>query len=206
MANLLRLLALATMAVIVAACGSSAGASATPPPVNFVGNSTCDTSSSSAYGVPNVNSLPPVGEEVDEMPHMHVAEGTKITYTHNPPTSGCHYNLGYGRAPITAGAYDRSVPNEYWVHNLEHGYIVVLYDCPAGCDQQFQALRNWAHGLPHDSGVSYAKVLILPYSGMQVPFAVVSWDWYDPMPTFNINEVQRFYANHTGHGPEQAGP
>ena len=201
------MLALAAVTVFAAACGTSA-AGPTLPPVNYVGNSSCDTSTGSAYSPlpPDVNSLPPVGEAVDEMPHTHVAEGTKIDYKHNPPTSGCHYNLGYTRAPTQAGAYDRVIPKEYWVHNLEHGYIVVLYDCPSGCTQQFQQLRSWYHGLQPDSGVAYAKVLIIPYAGMQVPFAAVSWDWYDPIPTFSIDEVQKFYANHRGHGPEQAGP
>jgi hypothetical protein len=154
---------------------------------------------------PDVNSLPPVGEAIDEMPHTHVAEGTKITYNHDPPTSGCHYNLGYGRAPIQSGAYNQTIPNEYWVHNLEHGYIVILYSCPSGCDAQFQQLRSWYHSLQPDTGVTYPKVLILPYPSMSVPFAAVSWDWYDPIPVFSINEVQKFYANHKGHGNEANG-
>lgn len=57
----------------------------------------------------------------------------------------CHHSLGYGEAPITAGAYPSTtvIPAEYWRHNLEHGSIVVLYKCPQGCDADFEALRQW---------------------------------------------------------------
>ena len=185
--------------------------------IKFVGNSTCPTNGGATpYNTnsdgrpvpPAVNSYPPVGEPVDEMPHTHVAPPAQVTYDHNPPTSGCHYNLGYGVAPIQTGAYDQVIKTEYWVHNLEHGYVVVLYNCPSGCSQQFNQLRQWYKGLPPDpSGVvPYARVIIIPYPSLPVPFAAVYWDWYYPIPVFSISEVQRFYANHVGHAPENAGP
>jgi len=73
-----------------------------------------------------------VGQKIPQMPHNHVDPGTKVTYEHNPPTSGCHYNLDKAGksqfAPIKPGVYTQSVDPEYWVHNLEHGYVVVVYD------------------------------------------------------------------------------
>lgn len=204
-------------AVVATACGSSASASPTTklPVISFVGNNSCPTAGASPYNgtgddkltPPAVNSFPPVGQAVNEMPHTHINPPARVTYNHNPPTSGCHYNLGYGTAPIQTGAYDQVIQPEYWVHNLEHGYIVVLYNCPSGCAQQFTQLRQWYRGLPPDPTgvVPYAKVVILPYPSMTVPFAAVAWDWYDPIPVFSIAEVQRFYANHVGHGPERSG-
>jgi hypothetical protein len=194
----------------VAGCGSPGPSASGIPSVSYVGNSTCPTSGTTAYSPspPGVSSLPPVGQAIDEMPHTHVAQGTSVMYNHDPPTSGCHYNLGYGNAPIQTGAYDQMIQPEYWVHNLEHGYVVILYNCPSGCTSEFQQLRTWYKGLPKDPTgvVPYAKVIIIPWSSMTVPFAAVSWDWYDPIPNFSIAEVQRFYANHVGHGPETAGP
>jgi Protein of unknown function (DUF3105) len=207
----------AAVVLPLVACGSS---SSNPtldslPTIQFVGNSTCPTSgaagpyftdSSGNVKPTPVNSLPPVGEPINEMPHTHVLPPTQVQYNHNPPTSGCHYNLGYGTAPIQAGAYDTEIPTEYWVHNLEHGYIAVLYNCPSGCATEFQALRTWYRGLPADPNFGYAKVIIIPYKEMTVPFACVSWDWYYPIPVFSIAEVQKFYANHEGNPPEPSGP
>jgi Protein of unknown function (DUF3105) len=205
----------ATLSGCGASAAPSASSSGTLPVIKFVGNNTCPTPGVSTYNTnssgqpvpPQVNSFPPVGQAINEMPHTHVNPPQRIQYNHNPPTSGCHYNLGYGTAPIQTGAYDREVQPEYWVHNLEHGYIVVLYNCPSGCQQQFTQLRQWYKGLPADPTgvVPYAKVVILPYAEMSVPFAALSWDWYDPIPVFSVKEVQRFYANHVGHGPERSG-
>jgi hypothetical protein len=179
------------------------------PTIQFVGNATCPTSGQQPYFAPSpapVNGMPPIGQAINEMPHTHVSPPTRVTYNHNPPTSGCHYNLGYPTAPIASGAYDKVIQPEYWVHNLEHGYVVALYNCPQGCTAQFQQLRNWYSSLPNASGLAYPRVLILPWPTMRVPFAMVSWDWYDPMNTFSLNEVKRFYANHIGQGAEPNAP
>ena len=207
----------AVLTTLVACGGSNSSGNLTNlPTIQFVGNSSCPTSGASPYFTDSsgnvkpapVNSQPPVGEPVNEMPHTHVLPPAQVTYDHNPPTSGCHYNLGYGQAPIQAGVYNSSpeIQPEYWVHNLEHGYVVVLYNCPSGCDAQFTALRNWYHSLPPDPTTGYAKVLVIPYSEMSVPFACVSWDWYYPIPVFSIDEVQKFYANHIGNAPEPNAP
>jgi len=206
-----------TLGVVATACGGAdANSGNNLPVIQFVGNSACPTQGATPYNTnnngqpvpPAVNSFPSVGQVVNEMPHTHVSPPTQITYNHNPPTSGCHYNLGYGVAPIQAGAYNQVIQTEYWVHNLEHGYVAVLYNCPSGCAPQFAQLRQWYHTLPPDPGgqVAYAKVIIIPYPSMNVPFAAVYWDWYDPIPVFSVAEVQRFYANHVGHAPEAAGP
>ena len=152
-----------------------------------------------------MNDSTPVGQAIDEMARTHVPLGTKITYEHNPPTSGCHYPPP--DAPVTAGAYDKAIPPEYWVHNLEHGYVVVLYNCPSGCHDDFDKLQSWYGGLPADPGgvVKYAKVLILPYSDMKPKFAMVSWGWYDSMDGLDIDEVQRFYDDHNNHSLEGPG-
>jgi len=73
------------------------------PTIQFVGNASCPTSGQQPYFAPqpaSVNSLPPAGQAIDEMPHTHVNPPTVVAYNHNPPTSGCHYNLGYPNAPM----------------------------------------------------------------------------------------------------------
>lgn len=206
----------------VAACGGGGGSSPSGskpsldqlPTIQFVGGTNCPTTGASPYFTTSngtvkpapVNSLPAVGQAVNEMPHTHVNQGTQVTYDHSPPTSGCHYNLGYGDAPIQSGVYDKAVPSEYWVHNLEHGYIVVLYNCPSGCNTEFQQLRTWYHSLPPSPGVPYPRALVLPYTNMNVPFAIESWDWFDPMPSFSLDEINKFYANHENNAAEKNAP
>ena len=196
--------------VLLSACGGDSNSNGIT--VNFVGNSTCDTNGQSPYSPspPNTNTAP-VGQPIDEMPHVHVAKGTNVTYMHNPPTSGCHYSLGVGVAPIAPGVYPpTALPNltaEFWVHNLEHGYIVVSYNCPTGCDADLQSLNTWYHTLPPDPGgaVAYAKFIAVPYPAQKEKWDVESWDWFDPIgSTLNLSEIQKFYANHVNQAPEGA--
>ena len=204
-----------TAAATVAACGSGGGGA------GHVSNDSCnDTAgSSSYYDDPGTNG-PPVGQQIAQMPHAHVAPPTRVTYEHNPPTSGCHYNLGYGKAPVSAGVYSTHIDAEYWVHNLEHGYIVVLYNCgdgtaPTACQTDFQALRAWYERQGADPGLSavvgqqqaYAKIVVIPWK-MDRKFAVVSWNWYDgfdKLDTSPTGELQKFVDNHVNHSPEGLG-
>ena len=154
---------------------------------------------------PQPNSLPAVGERVPEMSTSHVAVGTVVRYNHNPPTSGCHYSTSVRPgAPVRAGLYSTVIPREYWVHNLEHGYIVVLYNCPTGCAADLEALNVWYGALPADrDGTPYAKVLVLPYTEMAPHIAMVSFNWYDHIDgPLDVGAVQKFYLNHVGNGPE----
>ncbi|HEY2704393.1 MAG TPA: DUF3105 domain-containing protein [Candidatus Dormibacteraeota bacterium] len=160
---------------------------------------------------PRTNGGSDHAQVVPEMPHDHVTPPTRVVYAHDPPTSGCHYSLGYGQAPITAGVHPATpvVPAEHWVHNLEHGYVAVLYNCPQGCDADVQSLTLWLRRQAPDPGLKarpgvtpYAKVIVIPWPSMTPRFAAVFWDYYDPMDRLDLAELQRFYDNHLDTGPE----
>ena len=214
--SLPRVAAAAIAAVALLASCSSCGSDNTGQTVD---NSTCPYGPNSAGpyspNPPKTNGKTDKAQVIPEMPHEHVAPPAKVTYAHNPPTSGCHYSLGYGQAPITAGAYPytQSIPAENWVHNLEHGYIVVLYRCPEGCDADFTKLREWMAKQPPDPALAaltksqpgfkaYTKIIVVPWPSMTPKFAAVSWDYYDPMDTADTTELQHFYDNHVDTAPE----
>ncbi len=166
---------------------------------------------------PKTNGKTDHAQVIPEMPHERVAPPTKVTYAHNPPTSGCHYSLGYGQAPIAAGAYPytATIPAEYWVHNLEHGYMAVLYNCPKGCESQdFEEIRAWLKKLAPDPAlVSLAKSqqdrplhqghLVVPWPSMTAKFAAVSsGTTTTPMDKVDTTELQAFFDNHLDTAPE----
>ena len=44
------------------------------------------------------------------------------------------------------------MPTEQWVHNLEHGYAAVLYDCRGDCDEALlQNLESFVATVPASS-------------------------------------------------------
>lgn len=54
----------------------------------------------------------------------HIDGGTKTNYKSNPPTSGDHYTSW-----ILKGVYTEPRADGNLVHSLEHGYIIMWYDC-----------------------------------------------------------------------------
>lgn len=135
-----------------------------------------------------------LGERLPDEGYDHVPVGTQIKYRAQPPASGPHYP-----APASAGVYPGLAPG-FWVHSLEHGYIVLLYRPPVS-----QALLAQFQEMVRDFPVSKfgnVKLVIAPYEDMSHPFAVLAWDWRMWMDSFDRNTALQFYRQHVDHGRE----
>ena len=73
----------------------------------------------------------------------------------------------------------------YWVHNLEHGYVVLAYRCPSGvlgqgdCISQadMAGIQSWYDNAPAPTKSNCAtKVLAVRFDSMSTPFALLAWD------------------------------
>jgi hypothetical protein len=121
------------------------------------------------------------------MPNMgnsHVATGSRLSYLNCPPTSGGHYSQS-GLAPGRPGYYgpDAGIGPGSWVHNLEHGFVVVLYRCADdACPSEDTAadLRRFVVEAPStQSAVAcgfQSKVVVARFDDMSTPYALVAWD------------------------------
>lgn len=69
------------------------------------------------------SSQPLPGEQTLQDGRKHVTESEQ-KFKFNPPTSGDH-----DAAWITKGFYEEPRPDGALVHSLEHGYVIVWYDC-----------------------------------------------------------------------------
>jgi Protein of unknown function (DUF3105) len=151
-----------------------------------------------------VATAPLPGYVEPDMGHLHVDPGTKVTYANCPPASGKHYNVA-GVGPIDGGLYgptDATVP-EGWVHNLEHGAIVLLYSCPGGtgpgCTDAGQAelgtlLANWPNSPICNIPPGKLTPVITRFDDMKWPYAAVVWDVVLPMQTLDKDALFNFYA------------
>lgn len=69
-------------------------------------------------------SKPKPGIQLADEGREHVPIGTEVAYGTNPPTSGNHY------AQWTKwGVYDTPKDDRNLVHSLEHGYVIISYNC-----------------------------------------------------------------------------
>lgn len=69
-------------------------------------------------------SRPLPGEVIANLGRDHVTDIFGVKYNSNPPTSGPHFAIW-----SKAGVYDRLISDGYLIHSLEHGYIIISYDC-----------------------------------------------------------------------------
>jgi len=112
------------------------------------------------------------------------------------------YNNAGIDGPIPAKFYgpDEGTRPEGWIHNMEHGAVVILYNCKLGaCDDATQAaLQAIPVGFP-DSPVCGVKAGVLApvvarFDNMPTEFAALVWDRVLYLSTLDVNEIKTFYA------------
>lgn len=137
-----------------------------------------------------------VGRSMPNEGRQHVPLGTQVRYGHYPPTSGPHWPR-----PAPWGEYEQEVPEEAWVHNLEHGGIVILYRCDTPCPELVRQLREVYATFPK-SKYGNVKLLIAPNQKLKTRLAILAWTWIDEMDEFDRERLLRFYQAHVDRGPE----
>lgn len=131
----------------------------------------------------------------------HMPSGTNIEWSTNPPATGAHY-------PQWAG-WDRSYDNlnrGNWLHNAEHGGVILLWNCPTGCPEVVDQLLDVARNANPDSTctapitkrVIVARDLLLPET---VQVAAVAWNAYYTASCFDPY-VGTFMRERYRHAPE----
>jgi hypothetical protein len=134
----------------------------------------------------------PVGEPFCSEGQAHVEAGTEIDWEHDPPHSGPHY-------PMWAlwGEHDQTVERGNWVHNLEHGGIVLLHLCPGECETELDILRDVIAQRPE------LRILVTPDPELQGErFAAVSWTWVYRFDAPDLDTLLCFVDQHENHAPE----
>lgn len=128
---------------------------------------------------------------------LHVAEGSAISYRANPPASGPHY-------PVWARyeEHNTTVARGYWVHNLEHGGVVLLYrpGAPAGA---VTALRDAYRALPNDPACGHKRALLTAEPDLPTDTAVVAADFMLEAGCLDAGGIRHFVDSRIGRGPEQ---
>lgn len=143
---------------------------------------------------------PPPGFVQPDMGHLHVGVGDRVRYLSCPPASGKHYNTPGG--PIRGGLYGPEEPTlpQGWIHNMEHGSIVLLYKCPGpACDAAGQAalsalLAKWPISPVCKTPPGSTTPVITRFDDMAWPYAALVWDVVLPMQTLDERALFKFYA------------
>jgi Protein of unknown function (DUF3105) len=149
---------------------------------------------------PAAGSSARLGFAQDDMGALHSVSRPQ-RYTFCPPASGNHYNQ-VGLGPITPHVYkpDDNVGPMNWIHNLEHGAVVVLYrsdsdGATADGIARFQAFFDAFPPSPLcQVPPGRLSPVIAKFDQMKWPFAALVWHRVLPMETWDPALVLQFYA------------
>jgi Protein of unknown function (DUF3105) len=137
----------------------------------------------------------------DYMGNTHQA-GPPFKYTYCPPASGNHYNNPGVLGPIVPRVYKPgdNVGPPNWVHNLEHGALVVLYksDSPGATSAGQAAFKAFFDSFPPSTLCQVPphqlSPVIAPFDQMAHPYAALVWGRVLYLDTWDPDVVLRFYA------------
>lgn len=76
-------------------------------------------------------------QKVPTLGRNHITDIAGIQYNTNPPSSGNHFPIWAQR-----GVYNMLISDGYLVHSLEHGYIVMSYNCGPKGPSTYQVLKS----------------------------------------------------------------
>src|SRR4030067_160448 len=127
-------------------------------------------------------------------------------YNPDPPAGGVHYDK-----TLPARFYEETdvaslpeYPEGYLVHNLEHGHIIIWYNCDqvdeagcAGLKEQIREVMNEFDGL---------KVVAFPWKSLNVPVVMTSWNRTQRFESFNPAQARAFIHAHRNRAPESQRP
>lgn len=110
-------------------------------------------------------------------------------YNSNPPTNGWHY-------PVWAdwGIYNQEIPDEYMVHNLEHGGVWISYKDP----NDSQTISQIQTLVSNDSD----RMIVTLRPADDTTIAVAAWGVLLKLDKFDADAIKAFVQRYRYQGPE----
>lgn len=125
----------------------------------------------------------------------------EVTWQNDPPTSGMHcpdWEHDWGE-------HAEVVNRCNWVHNLEHGWIVLLYNCgDVPCDAELDIMRQIIAEAPRESDGT-SRILMTADPLLDTRFAAAAWTWLWEGDSVDLETLRCFVQWHYGNGREGAG-
>lgn len=147
-----------------------------------------------------------IGIKHPDQGQQHVTQGQPHeAYNSDLPSSGPHY--ADASSPIDWGIYIQPVKEEVFLHNEEHGGVVVTYNPSLLPNDQIKKLQK-LFAPPYDTkDFKPAKFILAPRSTNSKAIELASWNWTYNLDSYDAALIAKFYTQHAGKAPEPlAGP
>lgn len=149
---------------------------------------------------------PLIGTQHTSLGNKHIGQDqTPEQYNSNPASSGDHY--ADSSSPANWGIYSSEIKQEIYLHNLEHGGILITYNPDRINDNDLKKLEE-LFAPPYDNkDFKPAKFIIMPRSKNTSTIQLAAWTYTLDLNSFDSGSIQKFYKQHSGKSPEPlAGP
>lgn len=139
------------------------------------------------------------GEKIPTLGRTHIpSRSPKPKYNSNPPTSGPHS----GEAKW--GVHQQEVSEINQVHNLEHGGIMIQYNCDAlSQDNSCGKLKTELRAIYKKAREEDKKIILAPYSDMDRLIALTSWTRLQYFDEVDEPGMIKFITANLNNAPEQ---
>jgi len=149
---------------------------------------------------------PVIGIKHASLGGTHIARGqSHPAYNSDPPSSGWHYSDS--GAPTPWGVYTQQVQDEVFLHNEEHGGIVITYNPTLLPTDQLKKLQALFAPPYADANFSPTKAIVTPRTKDTHAIELAAWTYTLNLDSYNQATLEKFYLQHVGQSPEpSAGP
>lgn len=155
--------------------------------------------------------------------HVSINEVEKTIYNSNPPTSGQHTVTW-----VKPGIYKEPQSEGELLHSLEHGYVVIHYNCAVHKKAEEEGLGSpSADFVPFKIATGSAvneseacktliteleniankkklfKLVVVPRPQLDTTIALTAWNYIDKFDSFDKKRIEKFIDYHRDHGPEK---
>jgi hypothetical protein len=200
MVRLAVLVTVALLCMVTAACSSDSDEPSAPvsdAPTSVPSSQPSVTPAATVVPEPTPNDLATLSEikvpAMDSRRHLERPDEVHEPYNSTPATSGPHFPVWWQEW----GVVDEELPDELVIHNMEHGGVIIRYDCPEGCSELVSQLAEVT--------LRYPKVILSPYSNLGTRVALTAWTYLDKFDEFDEDRIVRFIDAHMN-SPEAPEP
>ncbi|MDE2718657.1 MAG: DUF3105 domain-containing protein [Chloroflexota bacterium] len=124
------------------------------------------------------------GVKQEDQGREHIPEGgSHAPYNTIPPTSGWHYDRW-----ASWGIKSEPLPSELFIHNMEHGGVILHYNCPDGCSDEVKQMEEIVRRTD--------ETILMPNPDMESRFALTAWNWLLTMEEYDDALARDFVGNH----------
>ncbi len=149
---------------------------------------------------------PIIGVQHDSQGQEHIKQGqSHNAYNSDPASSGPHY--ADSSSPAEWGIYTEEVSEEIFIHNEEHGGVIVTYQPDLLPTDQLKKLQDLFIAPYSNKAFSPIKFIITPRSKDKHAIELAAWTYTLNLDTYDEATIIKFFNQHAGKAPEPtAGP